>query len=110
MVKASEQPATSTQIQTNLPNQNSGNTGSIVVANKQTEAFGGNLQEFYLQQLRARSSPSTNVNEQIAGLQDEGPEQAPFLPYSTNSVYGADNNEQFWEHYAQTNFHARVLH
>ena len=108
MVKASEQPATSTQIQTNLPNQNLANTSSIVVANK--GALGGNLEDFYLQQLRARSSPSTNVNEQITGLQDEGPEQAPFLPYSTNSVYGTDNNEQFWEHYAQTNFHARVLH
>lgn len=35
--------------------------------------------------------------------------EAPFLPHSPNTVFGVDNTEQYWEHYVQNNFHARVL-
>lgn len=36
--------------------------------------------------------------------------EAPFLPHSENTVFGMDNADQYWEHYVQNNFHARVLH
>ena len=35
--------------------------------------------------------------------------EAPFLPHSEHTVFGLDNSEQYWEHYAQNNFHARIL-
>lgn len=36
--------------------------------------------------------------------------EAPFLPHSELSVFGVDNASQYWEHYVQSNFHARLLH
>ena len=35
--------------------------------------------------------------------------EAPFLPHSEHTVFGLDNSEQYWEHYVQNNFHARIL-
>ena len=36
-------------------------------------------------------------------------EMTPFLPHSSQSVYGVDNQGQFMEHMLQSNFHARVI-
>ena len=36
-------------------------------------------------------------------------EMTPFLPHSSESIYGLDNHEQYMEHLLQSNFHARFI-
>ena len=47
--------------------------------------------------------------ENLSDIADADLFEAPFLPHSQNTVFGVDNMEQYWEHYVQNNFHARVL-
>lgn len=54
-------------------------------------------------------SPSSTHDAQQAVDQIDEHHVGPFLPHSSQSLFGVDNVEQSVEHYVQTNFHARVL-
>ena len=63
----------------------------------------------YTKTMRDRDWAGEEKPKQNGDSNDLQNNEAPFLPHSEHTVFGLDNSEQYWEHYVQNNFHARIL-